>query len=372
MNELSLQGNNFFNLVEEIEDYAILFLSTQGVIESWNKGAEKIKGYKASEIIGRDFHVFYTAEDQANQLPETLIRRAAETGRARHEGWRVRKDGSLFWGNITLSALHNEKRELTGFMKITRDLTDTMLAQKAAMAEKHNEYLQAKNTELEHFTYIASHDLQEPLNSITSLARVLDETYSNALDEKGRTCIRYILESSLRMSTRIRGLLDYSRLGKTREMREVNCMQIADETVSDLSQRLIKSSCSVHIGKLPVIIAYESELKILFLNLLSNAIKFRRSNVKSEIYLTAERKEQCWQFSVRDNGIGIPAGQEERVFQIFQRLNSNRDFEGDGIGLSLCHKAVELHGGKIWVEQVPGGGCNFIFTIPDPTDYEKT
>lgn len=372
MDELPFHGSSFFNLVEEIEDYAILFLNTQGVIESWNKGVEKIKGYPASEIIGQNFRVFYTAEDQANRLPETLIRQAAETGRARHEGWRVRKDSSLFWGNITLSALRDDKKKLVGFMKITRDLTDAMLAQKTAAAEKDNEYLQAKNKELEHFTYIASHDLQEPLNSITSLARVLNETYASALDEKGQQCIRYILESSLRMSTRIRGLLDYSRLGKTREAHAVNCMQIADETVSDLSQRLIKSSSSVHIGKLPVLVAYESELKILFLNLLSNAVKFRRKDIKPEIYLTAERKDQCWQFSVRDNGIGIEPGQEERIFQIFQRLNSSRDYEGDGIGLSLCHKAVELHGGKIWVEQVPDGGCNFIFTIPDKSAHEKT
>lgn len=358
---LKQAGEHYHTMVEEVKDYAILMLDLDGNILNWNKGAEKIKGYTASEIIGKNFRLFYTAKDRTAQVPELLLDAAINDGRVQHEGWRVRKDGALFWSNVTITAMHDPDGQVTGFLKITHDLTEKRLAE-----ENHHLYiekLEIKNRELEQFTYIASHDLQEPLRSISSLAEMIVAQYQGKLDEDADTYLRFITQSVNRMSQLIKGLLDYSRLGKAELDSQVDCNEIMGTVIADLRSAIHDSNAIINVKQLPVLSAYPMELKLLFQNLLSNAIKFRDRNRQLYVNVSACLTDEGWRFQFQDNGIGLDPRFKEKIFEIFQRLHSKSAYEGTGIGLAHCKKIVAMHNGRIWVDSVPGEGSQFYFTI---------
>jgi light-regulated signal transduction histidine kinase (bacteriophytochrome) len=227
----------------------------------------------------------------------------------------------------------------------------------------YTEKLETKNKELEQFTYIASHDLQEPLRSISSLIEMLAEQYTGQLDEKADEYFHFILQSVDRMSQLIKGLLDYSRLGKARLEENVNCNEIMATVLADLQWAIRESNAIIEVAQLPVIRAYPIELKLLFQNLLSNAIKFRKKDEQLRIHISASEEERGWLFVFGDNGIGIDPRFKEKIFEIFQRLHSKTAYEGTGIGLAHCKKIVTMHNGRIWVTSAPGEGSQFYFTI---------
>lgn len=220
-----------------------------------------------------------------------------------------------------------------------------------------------KNKELEQFTFIASHDLQEPLLTITNFTKLIQEEYGGKLDADGNNYIAYISGSAIRMKTLLKGLLFYSLLGKDSVKSDVDCNKVVAEVLSDLSVSINASYASVTVQELPVLKGYETELKLLFRNLISNAIKFQLKGTRPEIKILAELLEKEWKFTIEDNGIGIDLQDREKVFIIFKRMVKSDEFEGIGIGLAYCKKIVELHGGRIWVESKPGGGSAFMFTI---------
>lgn len=350
------QHANLLKLIDELEDYAFIFLDTEGNIQTWNRGAQKIKGYTNTEIIGRNFRLFYTEEDRSNKKPDHLLTTAMTTGKAQDEGWRVRKDGTTFWGNITITAVHNAQGGVVGFGKLTRDLTDRKLAEQALV-------LDIKNKELEQFNYIASHDLQEPLRTISNYLQIIDEDYSNELNDEVKKYLHIVGRSTSRMSILVRTLLDFSRLGKSRKIDLVNCNLLLENVMNDLNNLIETTGVKITIDQLPVIPAYETELGQLFQNLISNAIKFRRKDIPAEIWIGCRSTKIIHEFFVADNGIGIEPKYFERIFQIFQKLNSDREFEGYGIGLANCKKIAEMHGGKIWIESEKGKGSTFKFTV---------
>lgn len=351
----------FLHMIDEVSDYAIILMSTEGEILSWNRGAKKIKGYNADEIIGKNFTVFYQQKDIKHDKPSMLKELALKHGRAQDEGWRKRKDGKLFWASVTITALHNEKGMVTGFSKVTRDLTERKLAEDAR--EEHLKSLEAKNNELEQFVYIATHDLQEPLTTITSLTDMLAKSYEKQLDETGQQTIKYIQETTNRMNLFIKGLLDYGRIGKYAEMSVINTNRLLEEVRLDLGSAINKNNATLTIEDLPEIEGYEVELRLLFQNLISNALKFQNPATAPEVIISAITKAKYWQFMVKDNGIGIDPEHLKRIFIIFQRLNERNKYTGTGIGLAHCRKIIELHNGKIWAESVPGEGSTFYFTI---------
>ncbi|OMP78968.1 PAS domain-containing sensor histidine kinase [[Flexibacter] sp. ATCC 35208] len=358
---LKLSQESYSSLVGEIQDYGIITLDPDGNILTWNKGAERIKGYTAQEITGKNFRMFYTPAARAECIPEKLLSTAIQDGRVQNEDYRVHKDGTLFWSSVTITALRNNEGELTGFIKITRDLTERK--QMEDQTQLYLRKLEVENRELEQFTYIASHDMQEPLRSISTLVELVATEYTGKLDETADNYLRFIRQSSNRMSDLIKALLDYSRIGNVKQKEAVDCNQIILTVVDDLRTAIHESKAQVIMENLPIVHAYPIELKLLFQNLLSNAIKFRQQDVPPVIRITCVKREHEYEFMFSDNGIGIAPRYQEKVFEIFQRLHNKLQYEGTGIGLAHCKKIVSLHGGEIWLTSTPGVGSQFYFTI---------
>ncbi|HRX31322.1 MAG TPA: ATP-binding protein [Tenuifilaceae bacterium] len=245
---------------------------------------------------------------------------------------------------------------------LEKSLTKNLQEEKILAQTNH--LLDIKNKELEQFNYIVSHDLKEPLRTVSNYIQIIEEDYAKQLDEEIKHHLKIIGNASNRMESLIIALLDYSRLGKGRKLSLCSCNQILRDVLSDL-HNLVKTSCAkVQVGELPEVYAYEVELRQLFQNLISNAIKFRKKDIDPIIKIDASNTDGSYEFSVSDNGIGIEPKHFEKIFSVFQRLHSAKEYEGQGIGLANCKKIVELHNGKIWVESEYNVGSTFKFTIP--------
>lgn len=366
-------------LVEGTTDYAIFMLDPQGRVRSWNPGAGRIKGYQADEIVGQHFSCFYPVEDEAKAAHALEVART--TGRFEQEGWRVRKGGSRFWANAIITALHDENGQLLGFSKITRDLTEARRAEeaiRAANADLENrvrerthelrravEDLNRSNLDLAQFAYAASHDLQEPLRAVSGCAQVLQRRYRGRLDERADELIAHTVDGVSRMQTLINGLLAYSKVGsRGRVFGATDCNAVLEGALANLASAVAGAKAVVTHDPLPVVRADPGQLTQLFQNLVGNALKFHGAN-PPRVHVGAGRRGGEWLFTVADNGIGIPAEYFERIFAVFQRLHTRDEFPGTGIGLALCKKIVERHGGRIWLESEPGRGSTFFFTIPE-------
>lgn len=226
------------------------------------------------------------------------------------------------------------------------------------------EDLARSNKELEEFAYVASHDLKEPLRMVVSYMQLLERRYKGQLDEKADKFIHYAVDGAMRMQKLISALLDYSRVGRVNgEFESVNCGDLMAQIVSDLSYSISDGNASVTFGELPTVQAAPVLLGQLLQNLVANGLKYCQDPAP-HVHVQAQRQGAEWVFSVRDNGIGIPPEHHERIFKIFQRLHTKDEFQGTGIGLSVCKKVVEYHKGRIWVESEKGQGATFCFTIP--------
>ncbi|NET30728.1 MAG: hypothetical protein F6K19_01825 [Cyanothece sp. SIO1E1] len=244
--------------------------------------------------------------------------------------------------------------------------------QKQISEYQHNEQklaqqahqLASSNVELEQFAYVASHDLQEPLRVVNSYTQLLAERYQDQLDAKADKYIGYIVDSNNRMRQLIQRLLDYSRVDSQGHKHEpTSCEYIFNQVCANLQIVIQETGALITHTPLPVVTADASQLIQLFQNLIGNAIKFRGEE-PPQVHISAEPREQEWVFSVRDHGIGIEPEYVEQIFLIFQRLHTRRKYSGTGIGLAICKKIIERHGGWIWVESVVGEGSTFYFTLP--------
>jgi len=248
-------------------------------------------------------------------------------------------------------------------------LLDHIKKNEKALSETNQELdeklvlLKNNNKELGQFTYIASHDLQEPLRTVTNFTRLLNEQYKEQLDEQAQEYLRFISLASNHMRNLIKGLLDYARIGHNKQKSSVNLQKVLEDLQIDLFTTIDETEAKFQIDTLPRVKGYKIELGLLFQNLILNAIKFRKPEVIPEIKISAKENDDHYEISVQDNGIGIAPEHQEKIFSIFQRLHSKKEYEGTGIGLAHCQKIVELHQGTIKVSSTPFHGSNFIFTI---------
>ena len=224
--------------------------------------------------------------------------------------------------------------------------------------------IRKKNRELEQFTYIASHDLQEPLRTLTGFVNYLSENYGHQFDEIGQKSLGYISDASERMSLLVKSLLEHSKIGKNKKLTIIDCNKLLEEVKKDLTAAIEESNAIINVADLPQIKGYEVELRLLFQNLISNAIKFRKTDISPIIDITVKEKIG-WTFAIKDNGIGFEQKHEKRIFSVFQRLHYEEKYEGTGIGLAHCSKIIELHTGTIWAKSKPNEGSTFYFNIPN-------
>ena len=374
--KLRTSEERYHKMIDEVEDYAIILLDKEGIIQNWNKGAEKIKGYKEHEIVGRSFNNFYLPADRKNGLPQQLLKEASEKGKATHEGWRMRRDGSIFWGSIVLTALHDDENQLIGYSKVTRDLTERKMAE-----DKLKEYtnqLEFQNKELEQFAYAASHDMKEPLRKIQLYNTAIAENPANILDEKSKEYLDRSVAASQRMTNLIEDLLAYARTAATIDSFEkVNINEIIEEITLIHKEEFEENNIHIEAADLPVIYAIPFQIKQLFFNLINNAIKYRHPQREALIRINYEMVDRpslkdphmkpgqaYHKLSVIDNGLGFESHFAEKIFNIFQRLNNSPGTGGSGVGLAICKRIVQNHQGLIEATSEQNQGTRFDIYFP--------
>ncbi len=357
-NALRQSEARFRLLVESVRDYAIFMLDVDGNVRSWNAGAQALKGYAADEIIGRHFSTFYTPDDHAAGKPAAELVAARQHGRTEQEGWRVRKDGSLFWANVVVTAMRDERGELIGFAKVTRDMTD----------RRRLEELERSSRMMSQFLAMLAHELRNPLapmrNAVTLMQ--LEPTASPALRNA-----RDILDRQLTHVTRlVDDLLDIGRLttGKIRLQRE-------DVSIAELVARAVETArpliearrhtLSIELPPQPVHVeADRTRLSQIMQNLLVNAAKYTPDG--GRVAVKAQSDDGFVTISVTDNGRGIPHGDLQRIFELFAQgeVGSPND-SGLGVGLTLARSLAEMHGGRLDAESPgPGQGSTFLLRLP--------
>lgn len=349
-------------LVENRKDYAIFMLDKEGRVTSWNAGAERLTGYESADVMGKDFDYFFSDDDRRAGKPKELLRLAAGLKQLEYEGWRMHKQGGRFWATITLATVYDDQHQLIGFTELIRNSTRQKEADeklKTLLAE-----LERSNQELERFAYIASHDLQEPLRMVASYTQLLEKKYRDQLDKEALEYIAFATDGVLRMQQLITDLLSYSRVAtKERMTTEVDLQSVLNKVLQNLRVAIEEAKAEIVSVPLPTVTADETQMVQLFQNLLSNALKFH-TDKPIRIQIDVRRVEDEWVLSFQDNGIGIAPEFHEKIFLIFQRLHSRNEYEGTGVGLAVCKKIVERHGGKMWVESTLGEGAKFCFTLP--------
>ncbi|AWA30206.1 PAS domain-containing sensor histidine kinase [Flavobacterium magnum] len=346
----------YHRMIAEVEDYAIILLDPDGNIMNWNKGAQKIKGYTEAEIVGRNFRNFYRVEDRERQLPEQLLALAVANNKSAHEGWRLRKDGSHFWGSVVITALHDNHGNITGFSKVTRDLT---------YKKQSDDLILQQNKQLEEYAYVASHDLQEPLRKIMLFIDLLQRNIDDK--EAVASYITKINASTQRMSTLIKAVLNYSQATDDVELKAaVDLNVVLAHIETDFDVLLSERSGVLKRTTLPVVHAVPIQMHQLFSNFVSNAIKFNDGfpviNITYEDS-TKSGRDGFIKITVKDNGRGFDPEQADKIFRMFHRLHDKT--QGTGIGLALCKRIAENHGGTITVSTSPGQGTAFEIWLPD-------
>jgi PAS domain S-box-containing protein len=369
--ELDFHGDQQYHLmIGEVEDYAILMLDRNGIIRNWNKGAEKIKGYTEKEIVGTHFRIFYTPQDREAGLPEQLIDKAVREGKAIHEGWRVRKNGTTFWGSIVITALHDPQGNVIGFSKVTRDLTERKQAEDKLLFYARK--LEAQNRELQQFAYAAAHDMKEPLRKIQLYYSAIEgQTGETLSPERQKKYMARSAEAARRMQQLIDDLLTYTQMAGSPEPFESVDLNRAVAEACDFHKNTIELlDAQVNCSRLPTIWGIPVQLRQLFINLLANSLKYHPEDRKVVVDISASRvnvpemadvygAERFHKITFQDNGIGFSPEEGERIFNLFERLHNRDTFSGTGIGLTICRRIMENNRGFIRATGVPGSGATF-------------
>jgi PAS domain S-box-containing protein len=352
-----------FKLVVESAPNALIMSDSSGHITLVNVRGENLFRYTREELIGQKIEVLIPKKFRGHHPKNRDSYHGEPVSRyfgAGAELHAVNKDGVEFPVEIGLNPI-KEGNE-TGVLASIIDITERR-KQEIQIKQQLIE-LKVKNQEMEQFSYTASHDLQEPLRTVSNYIMLLREDYPELLDQEVRAHLETMDSAVSRMSMLVRSLLDFGRLGRDKMLIMTDCNACLSNVIADLNNLIVQNGATVLIeNSLPQLNVYEMEFRQLFQNLINNAIKFRKEGVPPIIKIGCIPKDGSCEFYIADNGIGIDKKYSKRIFQIFQRLHRSDEFEGHGIGLANCKKIVEMHGGNIWVESNPGEGSIFKFTI---------
>ena len=346
----------FRSLFEQSPDAVFLTMPDTGQVHNANPAACTMFGMTVQELCGAGRGII---DPEDSRLAPVLEERK-RTGRARGELTCVRKNGQRFPSEVTSVIVPGDPPR--SFV-IVRDITAAKQAEEAM--KQFAEDLARSNQDLSQFAFVASHDLQEPLRMVGGFLNLLQSKYQGQLDDKAQEYIAYSVDGANRMSALIKDLLEYSRVSsKGMEPAPVDLTAIANYVTGNLRAAIEESGAIITADPLPTITADAGQMRQLFQNLIGNALKFRVEGRRPEVEISAKQEDGRWLLRVKDNGIGIPPKQQDRLFVIFQRLHAREKYAGTGIGLAICKKIVERHGGRIWVESAPGQGATFCFTLP--------
>jgi PAS domain S-box-containing protein len=359
--------------IVESSDDAIISKTLEGIITSWNKGAQKIYGYSAGETVGQPISMLVPPE-RPNEIPRILesIRRGDKVDH--FETVRIAKDGRRLDISLTVSPVRNTAGDIVGASTIARDITERKKAQEEIRllneqlerkVRQRTAQLEESNKELESFSYSVSHDLRAPIRHISGFAQMLQNRANSELDETSQRYLRTIMDSADRAGGLIDDLLSFSRMGRT-EMREatVDIDRLVREILADLSFETNRRNIDWNIGELPEVRGDPSMLRLALHNLLSNAIKYTRHRDPAVIEVGSTTGGEEIVFFIRDNGVGFDMAYANKLFGVFQRLHNVEEFEGTGIGLATVRRIVQRHGGRIWAEARAGEGATFYFSLP--------
>ena len=395
--ELRESEERFRLIIDSTLDYAMFMLTPEGVIDSWNKGASRIKGYTAAEAIGQHFSIFYTDDAKLRRWPEHELQEAERIGRFEDEGWRVRKDGSRFWANVVITTLRGVNGELKGFSKVTRDmserkahmerierLTDELRQRVHQLATMNRELLQ-KTSENESFVYSVSHDLRAPLVNLQGFSQELmltqqmleellrDERVPHDVQEQSRNLLSnelaesvgFIRNSVQHLGNIIDGLLRLSRVGRVEYRNDpVPTEMVIADILASLHSTVVETGARINVHPLPTVRGDRHAIGQIFANLIGNALKSLDPQRPGVIDISATA-DATPVFAVADNGIGIPAAYRSKIFRVFQHVHPAKG-NGEGMGLAIVRRIVERHGGRIWFDSAAGLGTTFFFTLgPD-------
>ncbi len=328
-----------------------------------NPAASKTFGYSRERMLGQNTAFLHVDEASLTKFQKHLYPSIARQGFLHLPEFKMRrKDGAIFPTEHTVVPLEDEQGERIGWLSVVRDITERVQAKE--MLKQHAAKLERSNQELEQFAHIVSHDLRAPLRTVKGYLELVQQRSQGQLDAETDKFIGRAVDEATRMQEMIQALLGLARVHtQGREFASVNCKALLERTLATYKIDIEQTGAQVSHDPLPTVLADEAQLAQVFQNLVDNALKYR-SEEPPQIHVSARREGDEWLFSVQDNGIGIDPAQAERTFQIFQRLHTQDEYEGTGIGLAIGKKIIERHGGRIWVESEPGQGSTFYFTLP--------
>jgi hypothetical protein len=341
-------------MVEAVRDYAIFMLDPDGRVASWNIGAERLKGYKAEEIIGKHFSIFYPEEARRRDHPSEELRRAKAEGRYEEEGYRVRKDGTQFWANVLITALFDQEGRHIGFTKVTRDFSEAKRLRDAQIA------VQLRDD----FLATAGHELRTPLSALLMQVQGLARS-TRVEDKKLKERLEKAASAGARLEKLISQILDVSRIGAHRLMLERERMRL-DVVVREVMDRFAdlaaESGCPIVLRLDPVEGTWDRvRLEQVITNLVSNALKYGKGK---PVEIETRVEGPCAVFRVADHGIGIAPEDQKKIFERFERAKGTREYGGFGLGLWISRSILEASGGQIWVQSTVGEGSAFTVKLP--------
>lgn len=366
---LEVSETRYRRLHETMRD-AFVQVDMSGRIVDCNAAFQKMLGYSEPELV--QLSLIDLTPSQWHSLDATTIsEQVVPHGKSVvYEKALRRKDGAVLPVELRIFLIADDEEKPMAMWAIVRDITERKQAEQER--EQVLADLKRSNEDLKQFAYVASHDLQEPLRMVSSYTQLLSERYENQLDEKANKFIGYAVDGAVRMQALIQDLLAFSRVDtRGADLKSVDAHGALGKAIANLRAVIEENDALVTTDDLPSVDADESQLVQVFQNLISNGIKFRKTT-PPRIRISASLKDRYWQFSVKDNGIGIDPKYKNKIFIIFQRLHTRSEYPGTGIGLALCKRIIERHRGRIWFESESGQGTTFFFTLPVSEMVSKT